>query len=353
MLVRWDEDYGILASFSIAAATSGWPMMIQSEHNISLPILCDDALGPESEAASIPLESLSDLSIFRYTCELFSLVGDILTTLYCNNGALLPLGTDTRWQSRMLSQIMALNGRLEGYLITLPDYIRDFIQGNAQNISQDTLHPMLLYQQAISCRYLYTRILLLRPVLLLPSDYPTVIAEEFLPHDEKLVMHTIDLCATSSCRLIEILHNNLTSPFRVADWHVVYMTFTAATSLLGIKKSAPVQTQDLHERIDKMMESSRQILRYMNVEMNMSIAAQALHSLDVLEKQIAHELVSGSRVPDASPVLPSAEQNIVDTLDSFGDLDDFDWLANPSALLSMQTPGLDMSWLAGSDLWLS
>lgn len=131
--------------------------MIQGEHNISLPVLGDDALSPDAQAFSDPIESLSDLSIFRYTCSLFSLVGDILTTLYCNNGALLPVSTDTRWQSQILSQIMALNGRLEAYLITLPEYIRGFIEGREEIVSQNTLPPKPLYQQAISCRYLRWR----------------------------------------------------------------------------------------------------------------------------------------------------------------------------------------------------
>lgn len=71
-------------------------------------------------------------------------------------------------------------------------------------------------------RYLYTRILLLRPVLLLPLDYPDVIEEGFNPLDDELIMHAIDLCATACYRLIETLHSNLTSAFRPADWHVIY-----------------------------------------------------------------------------------------------------------------------------------
>ncbi|KAG9563507.1 hypothetical protein KCU71_g6540, partial [Aureobasidium melanogenum] len=334
MLVKWDEDYGIPALFLTAVATSGWPMMIQGEHIISLPVLGDDALSPEGAAFSGPVELLSDLSIFRYT-------------------SLLPASTDTRWQSRILSQIMALNGRLEAYLLTLPEYIRGFIEGREEIVSKNTLPPKPLYQQAISCRYLYTQILLLRPVLLLLLDYPDVIEEGLVTPNENLVMHAIDLCATACYRLIEILHSNLTSPFRVADWHVVYMTFTAATSLLGIKKFAPIQTRDLHERIDNKMKNSRQILHYMNLELNVIIASQALHSLDALEDQIAQEMTTRCRNPAAGMVLTSVEQDADNTLEGFEDLDGFDWLANPSALLSMQTPGLDMSWLGVADSWLS
>lgn len=131
------------------------------------------------------------------------------------------------------------------------------------------------------------------------------------------------------------------------------MIFTAATSLLAIKRCATVQKQGLHERIDNKIEESRQILRHMRLSIDMSIASQALHSLEVLDSQISQEIKSRSLNPVAGIVLPSVEQNVDVALETFGELNDFDWLANPSALLSMQTLGSDMSWLAGSDLWLS
>jgi hypothetical protein len=46
-------------------------------------------------------------------------------------------------------------------------------------------------------------------------------------------------------------------------------------------------------------------------------------------------------------------QGIDSGLAGFGDIDSFDWLANPSALLSRQTPGLDLSWMTGSGDWFS
>lgn len=131
------------------------------------------------------------------------------------------------------------------------------------------------------------------------------------------------------------------------------MTFTAATSLLAIKRCATAQAQGLYERIDNKVEDSRQILRYIGLSIDMSIASQALHSVEVLDSQISQEIASRSRNPIAGTELPSVEQDIDVALESLGDLNDFDWLANPSALLSMQTPGSDMSWLAGSGSWLS
>lgn len=132
------------------------------------------------------------------------------------------------------------------------------------------------------------------------------------------------------------------------------VTFTAATSLLGIKRSAPAQTRELHERIiNDNMEKSREILRYMSLDSNVSVASHALQSLDTLEDEIAQEMTTRCQSSATTMQVTSAEQDVNDSLESIVDLDGFDWLANPSAMLSMQTPGLDMSWLAGSDPWLS
>jgi hypothetical protein len=126
------------------------------------------------------------------------------------------------------------------------------------------------------------------------------------------------------------------------------VTFTAVTSLLAIKKSATLHTRELHEHIDTMIEQSRQIFLYMAPRV--PISAQALRSLETIRAQITAETEFRNLNNNGESLLPSVEQGI----DSgFGDLNSFDWLANPSALLSRQTPGLDMSWLTGSDIWFS
>jgi hypothetical protein len=120
------------------------------------------------------------------------------------------------------------------------------------------------------------------------------------------------------------------------------------TSLLAIKKSATLHTRELHEHIDTMIEQSRQIFLYMAPRV--PISAQALRSLETIRAQITAETEFRNLNNNGESLLPSVEQGI----DSgFGDLNSFDWLANPSALLSRQTPGLDMSWLTGSDIWFS
>jgi hypothetical protein len=88
------------------------------------------------------------------------------------------------------------------------------------------------------------------------------------------------------------------------------------------------------------------------MEPRLPISSQALRSLEAIKGQIA---IATGRNPDTvEQCLTSIEGHGIDSgLGGSGDLDSFDWLANPSALLSRQTPGLDMSWLTGSDGWFS
>jgi hypothetical protein len=130
-------------------------MMVHNEHSVKLPVLNDDALSLDDEAMT-EATLVAGLRDFTDTCVLFDIIGDILSVLYCNNGAVMPSIKKHTQHAPMLSQIMALNGRLEAYLITIPDFLRTFIEGrehaNSKNISASTL----TIQQAISCRYQIT-----------------------------------------------------------------------------------------------------------------------------------------------------------------------------------------------------
>jgi hypothetical protein len=88
------------------------------------------------------------------------------------------------------------------------------------------------------------------------------------------------------------------------------------------------------------------------MEPRLPISSQALRSLEAIRGQIA---VDTGRNPDiVEQRLMSIEGQGIDSgLAGFGDIDSFDWLANPSALLSRQTPGLDLSWMTGSGDWFS
>lgn len=139
----------------LAAATFGWPMMVQDECTIPLPILSDNALSLEAGNTLSGVDTSSDLCVFRSTCDLFGILGEVLSTIYQNNGALLRTTAAQNQASQTLSHIMGLNGRLDAYLISTPPYIRSFIEETEPPTANTVSDTILIHQQAISCRYRY------------------------------------------------------------------------------------------------------------------------------------------------------------------------------------------------------
>jgi len=127
--------------------------MIRDEHRIPLPTLSDDAFGPQSDQISTSTSPSPGNYIFAYTCDLFCILGDILCTLYCNNGALLQPDANQIQHARTLSQVMALNGQLEANLMTAPAWLREFIDKSDQYNTAEFTVPAFAMQRAISCRY--------------------------------------------------------------------------------------------------------------------------------------------------------------------------------------------------------
>ncbi|KAI4843951.1 hypothetical protein E4T44_06467 [Aureobasidium sp. EXF-8845] len=169
------------------------------------------------------------------------------------------------------------------------------------------------------------------------------LGEEAATSQENLITHAMSLSIRNGTRILKILHSSLDSPYRIADWHVVYMTFTAITSLLAIEKHIP----DSGESFETTIEECRQIFRYM--EPRVSISSRALKSLEI----IRHKSPSNPEIQRMNILIPAGEQGIDSGLGGSGNFDSFDWLANPSALLSRQTPGFNMSWMTDSGDWIS
>lgn len=128
-------------------------MMIHDTYSIPLPVSGDCALHPPNDVALARTKNISSVNLFTHTCELFDIIGDILSTLYCNNGALIAPAANQRQHVQSLSQIMALNGRLEAYLMTLSDPLRTFIEGGVRRDSTEISNTLRVANQAISCRY--------------------------------------------------------------------------------------------------------------------------------------------------------------------------------------------------------
>lgn len=78
-------------------------------------------------------------------------------------------------------------------------------------------------------RYLYTHVLLLRPLLLLATKFPSKFispssAEGFETLDTGLVKRFCTLCVTTAFRLVDAIHQNLDTSYTSSGWHSVYCT---------------------------------------------------------------------------------------------------------------------------------
>ncbi|THZ62828.1 hypothetical protein D6C86_03437 [Aureobasidium pullulans] len=333
----------------LAAATFGWPMMVQGECTIPLPMLSDDALSIEGGNTSSGVDTSSDLCVFRSTCDLFGILGEILSTIYQNNGALLRTTAAQNQASQTLSHIMGLNGRLDAYLISTPPYIRSFIEETEPPTANTVSETILIHQQAISCRYyfcrprfLYTKILLLRPALLLHLENSTIMQETYTPPNPHILTHAIDVCARACSRVIGILHHNLSSPLRMPDWHIVYITFTAATSLLAIFKSRSKSSfPPINVKVD-INQSLQHCYRILGtLEQSIAVSSQAVRSLQNLEREIAVEKEITTRSTHEMLIIPRDMEQGEDLSQGLEGLEEFDWWVNPSAWLSRQVDGLE------------
>ncbi|CAC9890749.1 unnamed protein product [Aureobasidium pullulans] len=333
----------------LAAATFGWPMMVQDECTIPLPMLSDNALNLEEGNTSSGVDTSSDLCVFRSTCDLFGILGEILSTIYQNNGALLRTTAAQNQASQTLSHIMGLNGRLDAYLISTPPYIRSFIEETEPPTANTVSDTILIHQQAISCRYrychrrfLYTKILLLRPALILHVEDPDMSQETYTSPNPHILTHAINVCARACSRVIEILHHNLSSPLRMPDWHIVYITFTAATSLLAIFKSRSNSSfPPINVKVD-INQSLRHCYRILGtLEQSIAVSSQAVRSLQNLELTTTMEKEITTRSTHEMLIVPRDMEQGEDLSQGLEGLEEFDWWVNPSAWLSRQVDGLE------------
>lgn len=88
------------------------------------------------------------------------------------------------------------------------------------------------------CRFLYTRLLLLRPVILslfrrVPSKEPDSTVRDQNSFEEKLAGRMGQLCLTTAYDLISVLHQDKDSIYRCEAWWTVYCTFEPQHPILS------------------------------------------------------------------------------------------------------------------------
>ncbi|THX31867.1 hypothetical protein D6D10_08253 [Aureobasidium pullulans] len=331
----------------LAAATFGWPMMVQDECTIPLPILSDNALSLEAGNTLSGVDTSSDLCVFRSTCDLFGILGEVLSTIYQNNGALLRTTAAQNQASQTLSHIMGLNGRLDAYLISTPPYIRSFIE--------ETEPPTA------------NTVSLLPSKVCLARLWANQLVDSCTPKSFSFVQHSYYMWETPTCRkkathlriLISLRMPSMSVPeparesleYYTTTFPLPYVcqtgtsytviTFTAATSLLAIFKSRSKSSfPPINVKVD-INQSLQHCYRILGtLEQSIAVSSQAVRSLQNLEREIAVEKEITTRSTHEMFIPRDMEQG-EDLSQGLEGLEEFDWWVNPSAWLSRQVDGME------------
>ncbi|KAM0081383.1 hypothetical protein ACKRZS_006466 [Fusarium odoratissimum] len=189
-----------------------------------------------------------------------------------------------------LDEMLRLNSQLDVFLDGLPDYLT--LQGTCtdSDVQQDNtlLQPRILY-----CRFLYTRLLLLRP-LTLPAEFSATIGSSHHKNlDEAVVKEMTQECQETAHKLILVLHRGLGTVYRCSAWWSVYFTFGAATVLQASILSNP--DDEVKIAVDYSLSLAMEIFTSLASEVKSSTEAiRVVQNLKGRLQRIEH---TGSSVP--------------------------------------------------------
>jgi hypothetical protein len=209
----------------LLSMTFGRPSMIGRSTTVPIPALVDDEYLSDKIEASQPAGVQSRLGLFVSSCELFEILEEILDLFYRDGG------NGATHTAELVTPVLDFNRRLDKFVDNVPDYLR--IQGREQ--APATEDHIQLQQQVLFCRYLYVRLLSLRPLLLMASKRE---ARPPMHNDlgDEIIRACCNSCVSTACRLIDTLYINLGTLYRSSGWHSVYFTFAAAIVLLAYSK---------------------------------------------------------------------------------------------------------------------
>ncbi|KAH6715863.1 hypothetical protein BKA61DRAFT_654783 [Leptodontidium sp. MPI-SDFR-AT-0119] len=138
--------------------------------------------------------------------------------------------------------------------------------------------------------FLYTRVILLRPLLLL-SAQSNLRPEATAPNlwniaalDRELAGYACNLCVKSAQELIENLHHNIETPYRISPWHTVYLSFAAAVVLIAAQRCPIIDPLAKKEAFDLSLGYCVAILAHHEPQIHS--ACEAIRVLQKLRNQM-------------------------------------------------------------------
>lgn len=224
--------------------------MVHEPNTVPVPDNVDDEYlqihGEGSQPAGLP----SRLGLFVHSCSLLEILRDVLHFVAtCEPAAERVTGENAkapRPMDDLVAPVLEINRRLDDFSRALPEYLKTG-EGDSSASYTDQIR---LQRQILRCRYdssafsqldvlltheqrfLFTRLLLLRPLLLstisMRSDQTATGLDEAALGDS-IVQQCCQLCLSTAYRLIDLLWENLGTLYRSSGWHTVYcMCFICA-----------------------------------------------------------------------------------------------------------------------------
>ncbi|KAF5249844.1 hypothetical protein FOXYS1_14986 [Fusarium oxysporum] len=276
----------------LICTTFGRPSMLPYRSRVPLPITIDDEYLLEIGEGTQPPGSPCRLGLFVYTIRLLEILDEVLKSFYAQDAQeqVMDIDNQTKMPLLDLDEILRLNSQLDVFLDGLPDYLT--LQGTStgSGVQQDNtlLQPRILY-----CRFLYTRLLLLRP-LTLPAEFSATIgSSHHKSFDEAVVKEMTQECQETAHKLILVLHQGLGTVYRCSAWWSVYFTFGAATVLQASILFNP--DDEVKIAVDHSLSLAMEILTSLASEVKSSTEAiRVVQNLKGRLQRIEH---AGSSVP--------------------------------------------------------
>ncbi|KAJ9653735.1 hypothetical protein H2198_007133 [Neophaeococcomyces mojaviensis] len=239
--------YNCVILDKLQSMTFGRPTMLTTSE-VRPPQLIDDEYLLISGESVQPPKHQSQLAFFTVSISLFEILSDVLSTIYPNDtaqGLSSPMNISQAWRSSCLHNVMRLSSELDRFWSNIPQHLRtsdDQPCVNQSSIRNKRLATFNLQANVLYCRFLYTRLLLLRPLLFsaCAESYGNratglVRFNDASSLESHVFVRACALCTNTATLLIDTLHTHMHSVLRNSVWYTVYFTFSAATVLLATR----------------------------------------------------------------------------------------------------------------------
>ncbi|KAL5313451.1 hypothetical protein ACEPPN_019184 [Leptodophora sp. 'Broadleaf-Isolate-01'] len=267
--------------YTLICTTFGRPTMLPDSSSVPLPLIVDDEYLLEDGEGTQPITLQCRIGSFVYTIQLLDILNEVLHSFYAEDDQA-QTRTDGKYEERSmpdLYEMLRLDSKLDRFLEALPSNLK------LQSLLMSSDAPTgncLLQARVLYCRFLYTRLLLLRPVILSLARS----ASRKEPHSAIPDQNSLGR------ELAKRMAQDKDSVYRCSAWWTIYFTFGAATVVLASQLCSP---QDVTGTLaDDSLSLAMEIFNHYTPEVES--ATQANQVLEGLRKRLTNGEKKGADV---------------------------------------------------------